>query len=109
MMKNLCTAIMLLAVYVCSCNTKQKEEDMSASINRVFDNYWEDRMKLYPLEATTNGDNRYNNILQNDVSVAFINEAKKFYTRYQDSVKTFNPESLDENDRISYDIFKREM
>ena len=81
----------------------------SAAINRMLDNYWEDRMKLYPLEATTAGDNRYNNIFQNDVSVAFINDAKKFYARYLDSIKTFSPDKLNANDRISCDIFKREM
>lgn len=81
----------------------------SAAINKMFDNYWEDRMKLYPLEATTAGDNRYNNVFRNDASVAFINEAKQFYTRYLDSIKTYNRDRLNDNDRISYDIFKREM
>lgn len=75
----------------------------------MFNNYWEDRMQLYPLEATTNGDNRYNNILRNDISAPFIQEAKNFYSRYADSINTFNRENLNENDQVSYDIFKREM
>lgn len=75
----------------------------------MFNNYWEDRMQLYPLEATTNGDNRYNNILRNDISVPFIQEAKNFYSRYADSINTFNRENLNENDQVSYDIFNREM
>ena len=75
----------------------------------MFNNYWEDRMQLYPLEATANGDNRYNNILRNDISAPFIQEAKNFYSRYADSINTFNRENLNENDQVSYDIFKREM
>ena len=98
-----------------SCNnnststTTNSAGNDSAAINQMFANYWEDRMKLYPLEATTAGDNRYNNIFQNEVSVAFINETKQFYSRYLDSIRSFDPGKLNENDKISYDIFKREM
>ena len=112
-MKQIIGITILFAACFSACNNAATKSDTagndSAAINRMFANFWEDKMKLYPLEATTNGDNRYNNILQNDVSAAFINEAKNFYTRYADSIKTFNRESLNENDRTSYDIFKREM
>lgn len=108
-MKKIPAAILLLSVCFHSCKPKPGNENVSASINRMFNNYWEDRMKLFPLEATTSGDNQYNDILQNDVSSGFIDQAKKFYSRYTDSINTFNRESLDENDKISYDIFKREM
>ncbi len=106
-------AICLAFSFFTACNnagsSKSATMNDSAAINRMFANYWEDRMKLFPLEATQNGDNRYNDILQNDVSIAFINSAKSFYTRYLDSVKAFNRDNLNENDKISYDIFKREM
>ncbi len=114
-MKQILGIALLFSTTFMACNNNSTTSDAaatgkdSAAINRMFDNYWEDRMKLYPLEATTSGDNRYNNIFRNDVSVAFINEAKQFYTRYLDSVKTFNRDKLNDNDRISYDIFKREM
>jgi uncharacterized protein (DUF885 family) len=112
-MKQFFGAAFLFISCFTACNNAATKSDTtsndSAAINRMFANYWEDRMKLYPLEATSNGDNRYNDILQNDISAPFIAEAKKFYTRYADSITTFKRESLNENDRISYDIFKREM
>ena len=108
-MKKIFAVATLLAVCFYSCKPKQPDTNISASINKMFGNYWEDRMKLYPLEATTNGDNRYNNILQNDVSTAFLAESKNFYSRYADSINSFKREDLNENDKISYDIFKREM
>lgn len=117
-MKQLLGIALLCTICFMACNnntstsasdpTETKGND-SAAINRMFANYWEDRMKLYPLEATTAGDYRYNNIFRNEVSVAFLNEAKNFYNRYLDSIKTFDRDRLNENDRISYDIFKREM
>lgn len=81
----------------------------AAAINRMFANYWEDKLKLNPLEATTSGDNRYNSNWPNDGSVAHLNEMRQFYTRYLDSIKAYDRDKLSENDRISYDIFKREM
>ncbi|MBL0358720.1 MAG: DUF885 domain-containing protein [Chitinophagaceae bacterium] len=113
MLKQITGACLLLSFCFTACNnaatTSASANIDSAAINRMFANYTEDRMKLYPLEATAKGDNRYNDILQNDISVAFINQAKSFYSRYLDSVKAFNRETLSDNDRISYDIFKREM
>ncbi len=102
----------LLCIGLTSCNNSHMEKTTtndSVAINRMFANYWEEKSKLYPLEATTSGDNRYNDIWPNDGSVAYINDTKQFFTRYLDSVKTFNRDNLSENDRISYDIFKREM
>jgi len=113
-MKPIVVIALLISAFCMSCNetspsTTETTVNDSAAINRLFANYWEDRMKLYPLEATTAGDNRYNHIFQNEVSVAFINEAKSFYSRYLDSVKIYDREKLNDNDRISFDIFKREM
>jgi uncharacterized protein (DUF885 family) len=113
MIKKITATCLVLSALFTACNNEGKTSvangNDSAAINRMFANYWEDRMKLYPLEATSNGDNRYNDILQNDISIAFINQAKSFYTRYADSIGKFDREKLSDNDRISYDIFKREM
>jgi uncharacterized protein (DUF885 family) len=113
-MKPIVGIALLLSAFCMSCNnnpaiTAETTGNDSATINRLFAHYWEDRMRLYPLEATTAGDNRYNHIFQNEVSVAFINEAKHFYSSYLDSIKVYDREKLNDNDRISYDIFKREM
>ncbi len=108
-MKKILGTALLFALCLASCKTKETAEDTSAAINRMFNNYWEDRMKLSPLEATNTGDNRYNDTLPNDVSAHFIAAATSFYSRYSDSIKIFNRETLNENDKISYDIFKREM
>jgi len=108
-MKKMFVAGFLFALCLTGCKTKETAKDDSVAINKMFDNYWEDRMKLYPLEATTNGDNRYNDTLPNSETSSFIALAKNFYKRYADSINTFNRETLNENDKISYDIFRREM
>jgi uncharacterized protein (DUF885 family) len=76
---------------------------------KLFDRYWEDRMRLYPIEATQNGDNRYNDRLNIEISAPFRDTLRAFYGEYLADIQKFNREDLDENDRISYDIFRREM
>lgn len=58
-------------------------------IAKVFDDYYEDRLKLYPMEATSIGDNRYNDLLPNDGSAAFIKQSHDFYAGYLDKIKAF--------------------
>jgi uncharacterized protein (DUF885 family) len=91
------------------CKQKEKNTTTNPKLAKMFDQYFEDRLKLYPLEATAQGDIRYNDLLQNDISAPFRDSAKAFYQNYLDKVSAYDRESLDDNDRISYDIFKREM
>lgn len=76
---------------------------------KVFNNYWEERMKLFPLEATQNGDNRYNDRMEIAFTDSFRDTLRRFYTNYLNQVTKFDTGNLDANDRISFDIFKREM
>jgi uncharacterized protein (DUF885 family) len=88
---------------------KEENAQSAKAINKVFDEYYEERLKLFPLEATANGDNRYNDRLHIDFTDAFRDTLKKFYSGYLNKIKTYDREKLSHNDRISYDIFKREM
>lgn len=107
-MRLLVTSIIILLI-AGGCKPGTTPVNSSGAVNRMFNHYWEDRMKLYPLEATANGDNRYNDQYPNIASAAYREQLKVFYQNYLDSINTFNRDELNANDRISYDIFKREM
>lgn len=72
---------------------------------RLFDNYYEGYLKLDPLTATSIGDSRYNDQLPNTGSTEYLKKIHDFYAAYLDSVKIFDRESLNDNDKLSYDIF----
>lgn len=94
------------------CQSKKSDETTTTSnadFATVLDNYYEQRLKLFPVEATLQGDNRYNDQFPNDISQAFLAETKTFYTSTLDKLKGFDREKLSEEDKISYDILKREM
>ncbi|MCB2377270.1 DUF885 domain-containing protein [Hymenobacter sp. BT635] len=81
----------------------------SPQLAAMFEKYWDERAKLFPLEATSQGDNRYNDQLPNDGTVAYRATQRQFFQQYLDQAKKFDRTKLSENDRVSYDIFLYEM
>lgn len=78
-------------------------------IKELFDNYYEDRLKLYPLEATNAGDNRYNDLLPNDISQSYLQELKSFYSKYKEQLASYDRNELAEDEQMSYDILNWEV
>lgn len=76
---------------------------------RVLNDYFNDRMKYFPLEATQNGDTRYNDLLPVDFTDSYLDTLRQFFGRYRDKILVFDRDKLNTNDQISYDIFTREM
>lgn len=109
-MKNLLIGLLALMIFSCTKNAEQSSTSApNKDLAKVFDDYYEENLKLSPISATNQGDNRYNDLLPNDISQEFIEKSKAFYTSYLDKVNKFDRESLNDEDKIAYDIFKREM
>jgi uncharacterized protein (DUF885 family) len=75
----------------------------------LFDTYWEERAKLFPLNATSQGDNRYNDQLPNDQTRAFRQRQQQFYQQHLTALQKFDRTRLSAEDQVSYDIFQYEM
>lgn len=102
---------MIFLLQACQ-NSGESPDSGSASmppIKAVFDNYYEDRLKLYLLEATNAGDNRYNDLLPNDVSQSYLQELKSFYSKYKEQLASFDRSALTEDEQMSYDILNWEL
>lgn len=101
----------LLIATMIGCNSKKTEQTTTATSGfaTVLDDYYEQRLKLFPVEATQQGDDRYNDKLPNDISQAFLNQTKSFYTSTLEKLNGFDREKLSDEDNISYDILKREL
>ncbi len=89
-------------------NTNQTLQD-NTELSALLDKYYEERLQLFPLEATAIGDNRYNDQLYIDFTDSYRKKVKDFYTRYQVYISKFERDALNENDQLSYDDFRREM
>ena len=91
------TLLMSILVFF-SCNFNN---DKSLEIAQVFENYYQESLKLYPLQATSQGDLRYNDFLPNDLSDEFRKKEKEFYTFYKSQLNNFPDHTLNENDLLS--------
>jgi uncharacterized protein (DUF885 family) len=92
----------------CKLGTNPTKED-NKELAALFEKYYDERMSLFPFEATTVGDNRYNDVLMIEFTNSYRAQVKDFYNRYLAFINHFEREYLNENDQLSYDIFKREM
>jgi uncharacterized protein (DUF885 family) len=110
-MKKIIYCLLLAGMLLNSCklsNSNQHNED-NKELAALFDKYYEESLQLFPLAATAMGDTRYNDKLYADFTDDYRKKEKEFYNRYLVYVTRFDRESLNNNDKISYDIFKREM
>ena len=109
-MKNIFLIGAAISVFI-SC--KQEVSKDAIAENKKFalmcEQYYQDGLKLNPLAATYIGDERYNDLLANDGSQAFIQEYKSYNLRYLDSLKVYNRAELNANDKLSYDDLKDQL
>lgn len=111
MMNKFFVAVTLFA-FITSCQQPvpvSRENIVNESFNHFLGNYYENRLKMFPLEATFNGDNRYNDQLKIDISEEERNKQHLFYQSALDSLNQFNYEKLDGNEKLSYEVLKRDL
>lgn len=78
-------------------------------ISELFENYYNEHNRLFPMTATGNGDNRFNDIFPNDISEAYRDTLRQYYQSYLDSLGTYDRATLSENDQTSDDILKWDL
>jgi uncharacterized protein (DUF885 family) len=93
----------------CKLSKTNPTREENKELNDLFERYFDDRMKLYPLEATAIGDNRYNDLLPVEFTNTYRDTLKDFYNSYLTRVSIYDREYLTEKDKLSFDVFKREM
>lgn len=109
-MKKIMLLLCIAGTFVaCKQKTDQATNTPNKEFAKLLDDYYADRMKLFPLESTFAGDTLYNDLLPNDGSAAFLKQSHDFYADYLAKVKNFKRESLGEDDQLSYDIFTYEV
>jgi len=87
-----------------SCKNEPKKEETpskSAEFATVLDNYYEDGLKLNPLQATLAGDHRYDDSFPNMLSDVYQEESKAYYEGYKERLSQFPDESLTESEQMS--------
>jgi uncharacterized protein (DUF885 family) len=79
--------------------------DASAALHALFDDYFEESLELNPLQATFSGDHRYNDRFPNSLGAEHRAATLDLEQRYLDAIEAIDRDTLDTQDRLSYDIF----
>jgi uncharacterized protein (DUF885 family) len=110
-MRNLFYLAILASLFF-SCNQSTQPTvipESNKDLANFFENYYDRRMELYPVESTINGETDYNDRLPAEFTDSYRKTIMDFFGRYLNAINKFNRDSLNEVDQTSYDIFKREM
>ena len=106
-------AALTLSLAACQSSTSSEKATTAGGpnndLNGLFGQYWDKQSRLDPLAATGQGDNRFNAILPNDQTQAWRDTLGAFYQQYLGRLEKYDRNALDDNDKISYDIFQYEM
>ena len=104
-MKNYLLFVTLVLCVACQNEkTRNKETTPSMALTPIFEKYYDERMSLYPFEATANGVAEYNDQFPIDISDSYRDTLKQFYTKYKTMLNAADTTNISNSDRISFDI-----
>ncbi|MBQ0151689.1 MAG: DUF885 domain-containing protein [Chryseobacterium sp.] len=108
-MKNIIYKTILgLGVVVSLASCKKSDSPLTkvtpSNLDSIASNYYEQYLKLYPLEATSQGDLRYNDQLPINIDKDFISGEVTFYNSIQTQLDNVDYKSLSDDDKVVYDV-----
>ena len=108
-MKNTFRNILLMVSLVMLAFSCKKQDSpltkvTPVEIDSIAANYYEQYLKLYPLEATAQGDLRYNDQLPINIDKDFIAGEISFYNSVQEQMKKLDYKNLSDEDKTVYDV-----
>ena len=104
-LRNAVIAIFAGLILMISCKKSDIALPKSESnIDSIASKYYEGYLKMYPLEATMQGDSRYNDLLSNNISSEFISKEIEFYTDTQKKLKSIDYDDLSDEQKTVYDV-----
>jgi len=107
--KPIFTAIIVAAIFVnCKNNSPEKQpnssKNQSTDFNALLENYYEEGLKLNPINATFSGDPRYNNSFPNFLSDDYMEEMRNYYITFQEKASKFDDAHLSETEKMSKEV-----
>jgi len=85
--------------------SSQAATSKAEQLDRLYKDYWEELLALNPIQATFQGDPRYNDRLPNFYSAEFRAEVSAFTKRWLKRIEAIGPQGLSGQDLLSYEIF----
>ncbi len=107
--KHLFTAGFFILILSCQKSSLKDTAEPNKRLAEIVDSYWKAHDEFDSFGSTSRGETKFNHVLNNDITQAFIAKEDSFRTTYYTELVKINRGSLNENDRISFDILKQKF
>lgn len=88
----------------CKKSDSPLTKETPVELDSIAANYYEQYLKLYPLEATAQGDLRYNDQLPINIDRDFISGEISFYNSVQTQLRKVDYKGLSDEDKTVYNV-----
>lgn len=85
------------------------KKESASSFQSITKNYFEDKNSLEPLNATLNGQVKYNDLFVFEMTDSYRKKQSEFYNKYEQELSKIDPTNLSNEEQVSYDIIKWEI
>lgn len=110
-------SLSLVLAFVLSACKHKKEDKKTESVESVktvdfiplagiLTEYAQERLALYPFEATEQGEKKYNDEMPITISTEHRNNLRTFYKKYLSKLQKVDVAALNTDEKISYDILQ---
>jgi len=112
-MRKSISAVLAAGLLVTACGSEQvpvdsqaESADVATTLNKVFDEFFERELALNPLQATSIGDDRFNDRLANSIGPQHIEASRILDEEFLGRLLEIDRTQLASQDQLSYDMFK---
>ena len=108
-MKSMSAAILAATLFVSACGGGQQDtapEDAATALAALFDDHFERNLELNPMNATSIGDDRYDDRMAISMSQDYRDADRLLDEEFLARLLEIDRNALGDQDQLSYDIFK---
>ncbi len=112
-MKQILTRLLPVLLFAGAVSCKNPSANSAAgkaaNADSIYSSYWEEEQQLFPLDATSHGDYRYNDRMTITIAPSFRDSLRRFYSKYLSAINAADTVGLKGEAMISYRLFRYEM
>ena len=98
----------LVLFLLLSCDFSPENIQNNVELNTILENYYQDGLKLNPINATNEGDSRYNDKFPELITDNYKKKQAEYYNKYLNKVSKFEINDLSDVDKMSKSILEWE-
>jgi uncharacterized protein (DUF885 family) len=101
----LISSLFFISLLLVNC----KSDDKQVDFKKLTENYFNDKNALSPLDATVNGQNKYNDQLVFEMTDSYRKKQTDFFKKYESELSKVKKDKLTSEELNSYEIIKWEI